>query len=93
MATAPGDGGDCSGGAADTVKKAVTSSAVTKVQVIGGCTEVSIGTSLAPTAKADGVKICEEAAKVAYTGNVMAVSVDGSDGHELSAGIKGAPCV
>jgi hypothetical protein len=90
---AAGDGGDCGGGAADTVKKAVTSSAVTKIQVIGGCTEVSIETSLAPTAKDDGVKICDEAAKVAYTGNVMAVSVDGSDGHELSAGIKGAPCV
>jgi hypothetical protein len=87
------NGGDCDGGAADAVKKAVTSPAVTKIQVIGGCTEVSIETSLAPTAKADGVKICEAAAKVAYTGNVMAVSVDGSDGHELSAGIKGAPCV
>ncbi len=92
-AAAAGDGGDCNGAAADTVKKAVTSSAVTKIQLIGGCTEISIATSLGPTAKDDGVRICAEAAQVAYTGTVMAISVDGSDGHELSAGLKGAPCV
>jgi hypothetical protein len=84
---------DCAAGAADAVKKAVTSSAVTKIQVIGGCSQVSIETSLPPTAKADGVKICDEAAKVAYTGDVVSISVGGSDGHELSAGFKGNGCI
>lgn len=91
--TAGGGSDDCAGGAADAVKKAVTSSAVTKIQIIGGCSQVSIETSLAPTAKADGVKICDEAAKVAYTGDVVSISVGGSDGHELSAGFKGNGCI
>ena len=85
-----GDTNGCDGDAAGAVKKAVTSSAVQKIEVIGGCSMVSIRTSLGPTAKADGLKICEDAAKVAYTGAVMSVSVDGADGHELAAGIKGS---
>jgi hypothetical protein len=54
---------------------------------------VSIETSLGAGALADAGKICDEAAKVAYTGHVTSVSVDGADGHELSAGEKGQPCI
>jgi hypothetical protein len=84
---------DCGGHVVDAVKKAVTSPAVQKIQVIGGCNEVSIETDLGPDAKPDGQAICEAASKVAYTGSVMSVSVDGADGHELAAGLKGEPCI
>lgn len=84
---------DCGGHVVDAVKKAVTSPAVQKIHVIGGCSEVSIETNLRPDALTAGQAICNAAAKVAYTDSVTAVSVDGSDGHELAAGEKGAPCI
>jgi hypothetical protein len=83
----------CGGDAVDTVKKAVTSDAVKKIQVIGGCHEVSIETSLGPDAKADGEKLCDAAAKVAYDDQISSITVSGADGHELAAGIKGMPCI
>ena len=64
-----------------------------KIQVIGGCHEVSIETSLGADAKAAGQKLCDAAAKVAYNDQISSVSVDGADGHELAAGIKGMPCL
>jgi len=85
--------GGCGDDVVKAVKQAVSSTAIQKIQVIGGCSMVSIQTSLGATGKADGQKICEAAAKVAYSGSVMSVSVDGADGHELSNGIKGAPCL
>ncbi|MBM2614256.1 hypothetical protein JIG36_01640 [Actinoplanes sp. LDG1-06] len=80
----------------DTVKAVagvMTSDAVEVVEVIGSCTMVSILTSLAPTEKETAREICEEAAKVAYTGDISSVSVEGDDGHELSTGLKGARCI
>jgi hypothetical protein len=91
--SAAGDDNGCGTDALDAVKRAVTSTAVQKIQVIGGCSMVSIETSLDPTARDAGMKICQDAAKVAYSGSVMSVSVDGTDGHELAAGIKGGGCI
>jgi hypothetical protein len=90
--TADAVGGDC-GGVPDAVVKAVPPANVQKIQVIGGCSMISIETSLDPTDRAGAEQICDAVAKVAYTGAVVSVSVDGADGHELSAGMKNAPCI
>jgi len=71
------------------VKDQATDSHITKVQVIGGCSQVSLETTLTSGAGGTARKICDAVAKVAYVGNVSSVSVDGSDGHELAAGEKG----
>jgi hypothetical protein len=90
--TADAVSGDC-GGVPDAVVKAVPPANVQKIQVIGGCSMISIETSLDPTDRAGAEQICDAVAKVAYTGAVVSVSVDGADGHELSAGMKNAPCI
>jgi hypothetical protein len=77
----------------DAVKEQVTDSHVTKIKLIGGCTQVSIETTLNRADFLTAAKICEAAAKVAYVGNVSSVSVNGPDGHELAAGTKDQPCI
>jgi hypothetical protein len=71
------------------VQDAVHDSHITKVQVIGGCTQVSVETSLTRADVATATTICEDAVKVAYVGNVSSVTVTGADKHELAAGEKG----
>lgn len=68
---------------------------VTGVQVIGGCTQVSLKTSLERGADgaAAATGICEIAAAAAYEKGVGAVSVESADGKELAIGIKGSPCI
>jgi hypothetical protein len=81
------------GDALTAVKGAVKSAAVKSIKTVGGCTMVSIETSLDENAKPDAIEICESAAKVAYTGSVTSVSVLGANGAELSSGGQGAPCI
>jgi hypothetical protein len=71
------------------VKDRATDSHITRVNVIGGCTQLSVETTLTSGAGGTAIKICEALIKVAYVGNVSSVSVDGSDRHELAAGEKG----
>ena len=90
-----GGGADCD--AAELEVKAATSVGgyVTGVKVIGGCTQVSVSTSLktGPDGAAAATGICEIAASAAYAKGVGAVSVESADGKELAAGIKGSPCI
>jgi hypothetical protein len=71
---------------------------VTKVQTIAACHEVDIQTSLpsgvlgSPSAT-KGAEICEAAAAVAYQGDVSSITVSATDGHEIAAGLKSAPCI
>ena len=92
-AGADANGCDDDNNALTAVKAAVKSSAVKNIKVTGGCSMVSIETSLDEDAKPDAIEICETAAKVAYTGSVTSVSVDGGNGAELSSGEQGAPCI
>lgn len=85
--------GGCGADVVDAVEQVVASDAVTSVEVIGSCTMVKITTSLAADADAEAKEICEAAAKVAYNGDIMSVSVDDATGSELSVGIQGAPCL
>jgi hypothetical protein len=70
--------------------------AVTGVQMIGGCGQVSVETSLPPgsigtSSATTAAAICTAVSRVAYGGSVYGVSVDGQDGHELAAGVKDHP--
>jgi hypothetical protein len=85
-------GGDC-GSAADTIKSAITSTAVSKVDVVGQCTTATITTTLGEGDGAAAKEICEAAAKVAYTGDINSIRVTSAAGTELSQGISGAPCL
>jgi hypothetical protein len=85
-------GGDC-GSAADTIKSAITSTAVSKVDVVGQCTTATITTTLGEGDGAAAKEICEAAAKVAYTGDLNSIRVTSAAGTELSQGISGAPCL
>jgi hypothetical protein len=85
--------GGCPGALATTIKDHVGSSAVSAIQIIGGCTMASIETSLARTDAKAGLDICDKAAEVAYTDDVNSISVESGDGKELAVGIKGAPCI
>lgn len=95
-ATTSSDAGGAGCAGAAPVEDAVTAlPGVTKVQIIGGCHQASIETSLAPgiASFTAALAICDAAAKAAYDNGLSSVSVDGSDGHELAAGINGAPCI
>jgi hypothetical protein len=91
-------GGDC-GGAVDRVKAAVSSfKEVVGVQMIAGCSEVDIATSLAPgvlgsPSAETAVKICTAAAAVAYQGDVSSITLDATDNSEVATGIKGQDCI
>jgi hypothetical protein len=78
---------DCD--AASTVQEHVKDSHITKITVDGGCSQVSIETTLTSGANGTARKICDSAAEVAYVGNLSSVTVVGPDGHELAAGQKG----
>ncbi|MBU2664758.1 hypothetical protein KOI35_14750 [Actinoplanes bogorensis] len=83
----------CGDDAQKAVAKEMTSDAVEVVKVIGSCTQVQISTSLGPDDKDAAREICETAAKVAYVGDIKVVSVEDADGHELSTGFNGTPCI
>jgi len=91
-------GGDC-GGAVDRVKAAVSSfKEVVDVQMIAGCSEVDIATSLAPgvlgsPSASTAVTICTAAAAVAYQGAVSSITLDATDHSEVATGIKGQDCI
>ena len=93
--SAAGGRSDCD--AAELEVKAATSAGgyVTGVKVIGGCTQVSVSTSLksGPDGAAAATGICEVAASAAYAKGVGAVSVESADGKELAIGVKGSPCI
>ena len=89
---------DC-GGVVARVKTAVASfTQVTKVDTIAACHEVDIQTNLpsgvlgSPSATT-GAQICDAAATVAYQGDVSSITVTATDGHEIAAGLKSAPCI
>jgi hypothetical protein len=81
------------------VKAAVSSfKDVVGVQMIAGCTEVDIATSLAPgvlgsPSAEEAVKICAAAAAVAYQGAVSSITLDATDHSEVATGIKGQDCI
>jgi hypothetical protein len=67
---------------------------VVKVEIIGGCHQASIETSL--TGKADvpvALDICDAAALVGYVDGVSSITVTAVDGTELAAGLKDSPCI
>jgi hypothetical protein len=65
------------------------------VSIIGGCHEASIDTSLAPgmASVSAALTICDAAAKVAYAQGLLSVTVSGTDGHELAAGLRDSQCI
>jgi hypothetical protein len=83
---------DC-GDAATKVKEYVASSKIRKITVNGQCTNVTIETELDNDDTAEGKQICEAAGKVAYTGDINAITVLSKSGTELSTGIDGARCL
>ena len=85
--------GDCGADAVAAVTAKETATAVTKIDIIGGCSMVNITTSLADDAVSAALDICDHAAEVAYVGKVSSVSVESSAGKELAAGIKGSSCI
>jgi hypothetical protein len=88
-------GGRCDPTLATTVSDLLGRSDV-RVTVDGNCRYIWIATNLAgatfdvvPVAQ----QICDSAAEVAYVGPITAITVTGSSGAELAAGIKGLPCI
>ena len=81
------------GDAATRIKEFVAGGEIRTVTVNGQCTNVTIDTGLADDDTAGGKQICEAAGKVAYTGDINAVTVRSESGTELSTGIDGARCL
>jgi len=79
----------------DRIEKAVSEFGVTDISIIGQCTTVAIGTTLADDASGAETarRICTAAATVAYVGDITGISVAAADGSELAVGIDGAPCI
>jgi hypothetical protein len=86
-------GGDCGADAVAAVTAKETDAAVTKIDIIGGCSMVNITTSLANDGVSAALDICDRAAEVAYIGKVSSVSVESGAGKELAIGVKGSPCI
>jgi len=88
-------GSGCDGKATPVADALKSMAEVTAVQVIGGCHEADVKTNLAPglasTAKA--LAICDSAAAAAYANGLLSVTVEGTDGHELAAGLKDSHCI
>ncbi len=76
-----------------TVTAAAANTAITKVELIGGCTYVNISTSLANDDIKTALDICDAAAKVAYVDHISSIAVMSSTQKELSIGVKGALCI
>jgi hypothetical protein len=93
VTTVSATGSDGCGDVVSTLTQRVTSKAVTKIQVIGGCSLVNISTSLANDGIAAALDICDQAAAVVYVGSVKGVSVVSSSNKEIALGIKGSPCM
>jgi hypothetical protein len=81
------------GGAATEIREKLTATEIQEVEITGQCTTVVVTTSLGDADAARAKEICDNAAEVAYTGNVNSVRVEGSSGKELSQGVSGAPCL
>lgn len=90
--TAAASVADCGGAEAATVKAHLTSTAITKVTVDGGCHEINIATSLGKDVAA-GLAICDSAAEVAYTGKILSLRVESATNVELAIGAKGSQCI
>jgi hypothetical protein len=91
--TAPAAAPDDCGGAGAKVTGHLGRAEVTRVEVIGQCTTISIETTLADDSYATGKQICDSAAEVAYTGDINSIRVRSKSGKEISAGIAGARCL
>lgn len=86
-------GGECGADVVAKVTAQVKSDAVTKIKIIGGCSLVNITTSLANDGISAALDMCDQAAEVAYVGNVSGISVQASSGKEIALGVKGSPCI
>ncbi len=85
--------GQCPTDIVATVTAAAANTAITKVELIGGCTYVNISTSLANDDIKTALDICDAAAKVAYVDHISSIAVMSSTQKELSIGVKGALCI
>jgi hypothetical protein len=85
--------GQCPTDIIATVTNAAANSAITKVELIGGCTYVNISTSLANDDIKTALDICDAAAKVAYVDRISSIAVMSSTQKELSIGVKGTQCI
>jgi len=83
----------CGRATVDAVKKHLGRPDVVDVRVIGGCSQLSIATSLDPSASAQGQAICDKAAEVAYGGEISSITVIAANNRELAAGLKSASCI
>jgi len=66
---------------------------VTKVRIIGSCTQADVETNLPAESNEKGKAICDAAGATAYANGLQAVTVTAKDGSEIGAGVKGAPCI
>ena len=85
--------GNCGADVVANVTAQETSEAITEIKIIGGCSLLNITTSLADDGIKAALDICDNAAKVAYVGNVSGISVQASSGKEVALGIKDSPCI
>lgn len=86
--------GGCEKAAADKAAKAITTVVggppmVTKVEISTGCLEAKIATSLPAAGGAAAVKLCEQAAAIAYPLGVLGISVSSIEDKLLATSIRG----
>ncbi|MCA2214924.1 hypothetical protein [Jidongwangia harbinensis] len=79
------------GDVADQVRRHLGQAAVRSVTAEGQCTTIVVTAVDADPAAA--TRLCDAAARVAYTGDVNSVRILGPSGDELANGIAGADCL
>lgn len=85
--------GSCGAATAALVEKTLTSPAIVRVSVDGGCHDAWIETTLDKSTVREALAICDAAARIAYGDEISSITVTGNDEVELSIGIKGQDCI
>jgi hypothetical protein len=86
---------DCGLDAANAVADRLQRSDVSTINVIGGCHYVAIATTLDGGGFANAgaaSQMCDSATDVAYSGDILGITVTDRDGHERASGANGEPC-
>jgi hypothetical protein len=86
---------DCGLDAANAVADRLQRADVTRIAVIGGCHYVAIETTMDGNGFVDattGRQICDVATEVAYSGDILGITVTDRAGHERASGANGEPC-
>ncbi len=88
-----GAGSDCGGETAALVQKGLTSPAVIRVSVEGGCHDAWVETTLDKSTVGEALTICDAASRIAYGPDISSITVTGKEDVELAIGIMGQDCI